>query len=72
MTNAGRVVTHETIRRKVWGSPEYVSSSTVKKNIAQLRRKLGDDSGSHRMILNERGVGYRFLGANKPSLVTSP
>ena len=57
----GRIVTHESIRRRVWGNAEYVDPGTVKKNITQLRKKLGDIGDSPRMILNERGVGYKFV-----------
>jgi len=59
--NEGRVVTHEALRRKIWGNAEYVGASTVKKNIAQLRRKLGDTPGAPKLILNERSIGYRFV-----------
>jgi two-component system KDP operon response regulator KdpE len=62
--NGGRVVTHEAFRRRVWGDAEYIDNSTIKKNIAQIRRKLGDTPGNPQMILNERGVGYKFI---KPS-----
>ncbi|MBI2854522.1 MAG: response regulator transcription factor [Chloroflexi bacterium] len=59
--NAGRVVTHKAIRSKVWGTADYVDPSTVKKNIAQLRRKLGDTPGMPTMIINDRSVGYKFV-----------
>lgn len=59
--NEGRIVTHEAMGRKVWGTAEYVDPSTVRKNIAQLRSKLGDNSGKPGMIRNERGVGYKFV-----------
>ncbi|MBL7209782.1 MAG: response regulator transcription factor [Dehalococcoidia bacterium] len=56
--NQGRVATHEALRQHVWGSAEYVDPSTVKKNIHQLRSKLGDAVAQ--MIISERGVGYKF------------
>ena len=59
--NSGRVVTHDSIRRWVWGGAEYVDSSTVKKNISQLRKKLGDTPEFGALIVNERGVGYKFV-----------
>lgn len=59
--NKGRTVTHEALQRQVWGSAEYVDSSTVKKYIYQLRTKLGDTSTPPQMILSERGVGYKFV-----------
>lgn len=63
--NAGRVITHEALRSKVWGSAEYVDPSTVKKNIAQLRRKLGDTPGVPSLIVNDRSVGYKFVKLNR-------
>ena len=58
--NAGRVLTHETLLRKVWG-PEYRQEiDYLKVYIRRLRDKLGDDAQNPRYILTERGVGYRF------------
>lgn len=57
----GRIVTQESLRRQVWGSAKYVDASVLKKYIYQLRTKLGDTSGSPRIILSERGVGYKFV-----------
>ncbi len=62
--NEGRVVSHRTLRQQVWGGVEYVEPSTVKKYIYQLHLKLSDTS-EPRMICNERGVGYKFIGAPK-------
>ena len=59
--NPGRTITHQGLRQQVWGSADYVQSSTVKKYIHQLRSKLGDTSRPPQMILNERGIGYRFV-----------
>jgi len=57
--NEGRVATHEALRQHVWGSAEYIDPSTVKKNIHQLRSKLGATVAQ--MIISERGVGYKFV-----------
>ncbi len=59
--NEGRIVTQETLRRRVWGSARYVDASALKKYIYQLRTKLGDTSRPPRIILSERGVGYKFV-----------
>ncbi len=59
--NRGKVVTRETIRQQVWGSEaKYVDNSALKRYIYQLRTKLWDSVESSRVILNERGIGYRF------------
>ena len=58
--NEGRTVTQQALQRWVWGGTEYVDPSTIKKYIYQLRTKLDDTPGLPKIILNERGVGYKF------------
>jgi DNA-binding response OmpR family regulator len=59
--NEGRVLSHRFLLEKVWGE-EYVDATDyLKKYIQRLRQKLGDDSNDPQMIINERGVGYRFI-----------
>ena len=62
--NGGRVVSHETLRQKVWGTAEYVDPGTLRRHIVQLRKKLGDTGRTPRQVLNERAVGYRFVRKN--------
>ena len=56
---AGRVLTHETLLRRVWagrgGGPKIVRAY-----VKRLRSKLGDDAADPAWIFNERGVGYRM------------
>lgn len=59
--NEGRIVTQETLKQQVWDRAKYIDASGPKKYIYQLRTKLGDTSGPPRIILNERGVGYKFV-----------
>ncbi|QPC83375.1 response regulator transcription factor [Phototrophicus methaneseepsis] len=61
-TNPGKVLTHRAILQKVWG-PEYAEMSHyVRVFINQLRRKLKENPARNvRYILNEPGVGYRFV-----------
>ncbi len=58
--NEGRVITHGSLLEKVWGSEYIDDSSFVKKYISRLRSKIELDNGNPRMIITERGVGYRF------------
>lgn len=59
--NEGKVLTHAALLEKVWGR-EYVDEPDhIKKYIYRLRSKLNDNSHSHRMLLSERGIGYRFV-----------
>ena len=59
-TNAGRVVTYETLQRRVWNGREHANSPLVRAFVMKLRQKLRDDPSDPVYILNERGVGYRM------------
>lgn len=59
--NEGKVVTRSALKRLVWDEVDYLDASTIKKYVYQLRNKLSDSTGKPRMILNERGVGYKFV-----------
>lgn len=60
VANAGWVLTHEMILRKVWG-PEYVGQDNyVRLYVTYLRQKIEPNLSEPRYILTERGVGYRF------------
>ena len=59
--NAGQVLPHGTLLAKVWGH-EYVDEvDYLKVYIRRLREKIEDDPQKPRLILTERGVGYRFV-----------
>ena len=58
--NAGRVVTFETLLRRVWAKRETAGANLVRMFVRNLRRKLGDSAASPAYLFNERGVGYRM------------
>lgn len=58
--NAGRVVTYDSILRKVWGSKNATDPKLVRSFVKKLRRKLGDEARRPAYILTEHGVGYRM------------
>lgn len=58
--NEGKVLSHQSLLNAVWGS-EFVDVSTLKKYVYQLRVKLNDISEPPKLILSERGVGYKFI-----------
>ena len=60
--NAGRVVTHDTLLRRVWGKRSGANANLVRIFVKNLRYKLGDDAANPTWIFNERGVGYRMAG----------
>ena len=58
--NVGRVLTHTTLLRQVWGTTDLGKTETLRVHVNQIRRKLGE--GPDRpQILNEPGVGYRLI-----------
>jgi len=60
VTNAGQVLTHETLLSRVWG-PEYRDEDHyVRLYITYLRQKIEKDTKNPKYILSERGFGYRF------------
>ena len=56
--NAGRVMTHDQILRRVWGRDYSGESQLLRATVKNLRRKLGDDANSPRYIFTEPRVGY--------------
>ena len=58
--NAGRVLTHDQLLKRVWG-PHYAGDSRlVRSFVKKLRRKLRDDASNPRYIFTEPRVGYRM------------
>lgn len=58
--NAGRVVTHETLLRRVWGHEYRDEDHYLWLYITYLRQKIEEDPRHPKYILSERGIGYRF------------
>ena len=58
--NAGRVVTFETLLRRVWAKRESADANLVRIFVRNLRHKLGDSAADPAYIFNHRGVGYRM------------
>jgi two-component system KDP operon response regulator KdpE len=62
MRDRGRLLTHRTLLREVWG-PAYESDTQILRvHIANLRRKIEPRPGSPSHIVTDPGVGYRFAG----------
>jgi two-component system KDP operon response regulator KdpE len=59
--NEGRVLTHHALLEKIWGTEYAEDSDIVRKCICRLRHKLADDAHHPRMILSERGIGYKLV-----------
>ena len=63
---AGRVVTHESLLRQVWGERRAGGQPTVRTYVKKLRDKLGDDAGRPTYIFTEVRVGYRMAEPSEP------
>ena len=59
--NNGKVLTHDSLLEKVWGSEYTTEYSFVKKYIYRLRSKLERDASKPQMLITERGIGYKFV-----------
>jgi two-component system, OmpR family, KDP operon response regulator KdpE len=60
-SNAGRVLTHQSILSHVWDPADADHVEYLRVFVRQLRKKLEDDPEQPRFIINEPGIGYRFL-----------
>lgn len=60
VSNAGRVLTHETLLRRVWGYQYSNEDQYLWLYVTYLRQKLEEDPKHPKYILGERGIGYRF------------
>jgi len=65
VSNAGKLLSHETLLSRVWG-PEYRDEDHyVRLYITYLRQKIEEDPKNPKYILSERGLGYRFKEFNQ-------
>ncbi len=58
--NAGRVVTYDSLLRRVWRGKDTGDYQSVRAYIKRLRGKLGDDAANPEYIFNVRQTGYRM------------
>jgi two-component system KDP operon response regulator KdpE len=61
MQNEGKLLTHRTILREVWGPAYQTESHYLHVYVSQLRRKIEDEPTRPRYLLTEPGAGYRFV-----------
>lgn len=59
-SQAGRVVPHERLLRRVWSPDKPGNLRVLRTHLMHLRRKLGEDGSSPRYIFAEPRVGYRM------------
>ena len=59
--NEGKLITHPTILREIWGPAYAEESNYLHVYVSHLRRKIEPDPARPRYILNQPGVGYRLV-----------
>jgi two-component system KDP operon response regulator KdpE len=59
--HAGRVLTHQMILADVWDPADADHVEYLRVYIRNLRKKLEDDPEQPRILVNEPGIGYRFI-----------
>ena len=60
MTNPGKVLTHRTLLKAVWGGNYVDQNEYLRVFVGQLRKKVEPEGSKPRYILTEPWVGYRF------------
>ncbi len=58
--NEGKVLTHRTILKEIWGQSYLNETQYLRVFIAQLRKKIEDDPNKPKYIITASGIGYRF------------
>jgi two-component system KDP operon response regulator KdpE len=58
--NVGQVLSHEQILKAVWGDSYGAENHYLWVHVAHLRQKVEPDPRRPRLIVTERGVGYRM------------
>lgn len=58
--HAGKVLTHNFLMKEIWGRYSENDNRSLRVFMANIRRKIEDDTTQPRYILTEVGVGYRL------------
>ncbi|BFH70977.1 transcriptional regulatory protein YvrH [Paenibacillus dendritiformis] len=62
------IFTTAQLYERVWGNEVFGEEKTVTIHISKLRKKLGDDTRKPKIIVNLRGIGYKFIPPNEALL----
>ena len=65
--NEGKLLTHPTILREIWGPAYREESNYLHVYVSHLRRKIEPDPARPRYLLTQAGVGYRLVDPSSPS-----
>ena len=66
--NEGKLLTHPTLLREVWGPAFQEESNYLHVHLSHLRRKIEPDPARPRYLLNQAGVGYRIVDPAEAAL----
>ena len=58
--NSGRVMTHQSILKEIWGYGYMGQTQYLRVFVAQLRKKIEDNPTRPELLITESGIGYRF------------
>jgi two-component system KDP operon response regulator KdpE len=58
--NEGRVLTHQSILKEIWGMGYLEQTQYLRVFMAQLRKKIEDEPNKPKLLITESGIGYRF------------
>lgn len=59
--SSGKLLTHEALLSRVWGREYRDDAQLLRLYITYLRQKIEPDPSHPKYIINERGLGYRFV-----------
>jgi two-component system, OmpR family, KDP operon response regulator KdpE len=68
--HVGRVLTHGSLMREIWGTTDAVKMGRLRGYMAHLRRKLQPDSVEAELSFTETGIGYRLVLKEKSPLLS--
>jgi two-component system response regulator RegX3 len=60
MSNAGRVMTRDTLIDRVWGSDYFGDTKTLDVHIKRLRAKIEKMPSEPQLVVTIRGLGYKY------------
>jgi len=66
--NEGKLLTHRTLLREVWGPAYQSEAHYLHVYVSHLRRKIEPDPSSPRYLLTEPGAGYRLIDPARSDL----
>ena len=60
MSNAGRVLTRETLIDRVWGNDYFGDTKTLDVHVKLLRAKIEKEPSDPQLVVTIRGLGYKY------------